>query len=117
MSKLITYRVPCFPPKPKRGAPPAIVYEERSGKVVLAPLDGRTVKFVLQDEPVFGPKLVHYASGMVVGALNPIKVRYWRSSYSMSDRAAALILLSDIAARVGEKTMADKINAAPVINK
>jgi hypothetical protein len=112
MAKLISFNVPVQDRKTK-----AITMEQKQGYVALLYVGNYQQKFVLQTNDIGEVKtLTHWASGMRVGDLDPIKVRYWTSYSRMTDREAANHLLVDACVRIGTDKVLATMNAAPVIN-
>jgi hypothetical protein len=113
MAKLISFNVPVQDRKTK-----AITSEQKQGYVALLYVGNYQKKFVLQcDANGEVRTLTHWASGMRVGDLDPIKVRYWSSYSTLSDRDAAKMLLADVVAKIGADKACATMEAAPVINQ
>jgi hypothetical protein len=112
MATTITYKVPTA-----IRATGETRLEERSGKVAWLKVGETRVKFVLQGGE--GNTLVHFASGMVVGYLNPIKVEHMcRAGHNarMMSRKAAEVVIARAVARLGAQGLLAKLAAVPVIN-
>lgn len=120
MPKLITFKAPAT----DKGK---IVTVEKRGYVCLLYVGNYQEKFVLQVCDMIQGRavqarvefLTHYASGMKIGNLNPVKIRDMcsRGSYSrMTDRDAAKQLLADLVAAHGADTIRAKFKAATVYN-
>ncbi len=116
MAKLVTFKTPALDK-----AKGKIIHEERSGYVVHLYVGQCQDKFVLQkarhtDEVEC---LTHYASGMKVGDLNPIRIRHmcsYGTSHRPTDRSVAQELLNDLVAAHGFERVRSRMRAATVIN-
>jgi hypothetical protein len=113
----IDFQIPCAPKK--RGAP--IEYKTKSGNVVFFKINGEKIKFVLQqpDGSSEATELTHYASGMVFGRLNPLKIERMMTGGHLvrtSNRRAAEILISRAIANMGAEKVLAALKAAPVLN-
>lgn len=91
---------------------------EVEGEVMHLPVDAKVVSFFVHE---YGGStvLTHYASGMRVGKLNPIKLLHsvrWGTGAQMSDREAAKRLIARAIDRNGVERVHAVFNAAPVIN-
>jgi hypothetical protein len=80
------------------------------------------VRFVLQLDKVSGKPfaLTHFASGAIIGRLDPVKVEYMcRRGHNarLSDRAAAELLLARIVDNLGAAAVLEKFASVPVLNE
>jgi hypothetical protein len=113
----IEFQVPCL--AKKRGAP--IEYKTRSGNVAFFKIAGERIKFVLQqpEGSKEATELTHYASGMVFGRLNPLKIERMMAGghhVRTSDRRAAEILILRAISNMGAEKVLATLKAAPVVN-
>jgi len=106
------FKIVTFNRKDKARKPSVETVDGRACRLYIGNIQHR---FFIHRDDLDGPVLSDERSGMRVGKLEPIKVRHFRSYYTMTDRAAAEILIADIVARHGAESVRSKINAAPAI--
>lgn len=115
----ITFKVPAQHPKSKKA-----MELERKGRVAWLQIGDRKVKFVLQQSAAAvnageAAYLTHYASGLIFGNLNEVKVRYMLAKghhAKLNDRDAAEELITERVAAFGADEVLKRLDAAPVIN-
>jgi len=91
--------------------------KEVTGQVCIFPIGEKKHKFFIHDCLSGNDQcLVDYASGMIVGKLRAIKISYHRSYQSLTDRAAAEILLQKVIEKYGPERTLQTINQAERIN-
>lgn len=75
-------------------------------------------KFLLQEDGAPGRTvLTHYASGMRIGDLTPIKFAGGRVHERLTDREAARRLLDELVAKHGAERVLETMDRAPVRNR
>lgn len=105
MPKLITIK-----------APTDAGTKDVEGYLVRLYVGAKQERFLLQHEPTGEVVLTHYDSGMRVGSLSPIKLRYARSYRRITDRAAAVELLNELVEKHGQERVWNVMQNAPVLN-
>ena len=95
---------------------------EVQGKACFLMIGGKRHKFFLQNAQqgtsasrceVF---LTDYLSGRRIASLTPVKLRYTRTGYGMTDRAAAIETLDCIIEKHGETQVIARLSHAEKIN-
>jgi hypothetical protein len=87
-----------------------------TGRIALLYVGNIQHKFYIQDTETSEKVLTHYASGMKLGSLTPIKMKHFKNYSSLKDREAAKILLQDLIDKHGVDRVTVKLNSAQVIN-
>lgn len=93
-----------------------IEYKEVSGKVALLYVGNVRYRFLLQETPHGEVFLTHYANGRRLGSLTPVKLRHFKSYYTLKNREAAKILIADLVSKHGIDGVLRKLDSAPVVN-
>ncbi|SHG89112.1 hypothetical protein [Bradyrhizobium erythrophlei] len=112
----ITFKVPGKRPRGHK-----ITLSERTGRVAWLTIGDRKVKFVLQQSRLGkeADTLTHYASGMVFGRLNDVKVRYMVAKghhAKLTDREAAEMLVATKIDQIGAAKVLEVLDASETIN-
>lgn len=89
---------------------------EVSGKVCWLHVGDQRHKFLIQETNTRERFLTHFGSGHKLGSLTPIKIANMVSYKTMTDRAAAELLVKKVVRSLGADRANEIINAAPVIN-
>ena len=89
---------------------------EITGKVAKLYVGPYQRKFFIHHDIIGKAYLTHYDSGYKLGCLDAVKIRYFRSNYSMTDRGAAKVFLAELVDKFGFDIVDAKFSAAPVIN-
>ena len=96
---------------------------DATGYVMLIPINGKKVKFILQDVPGSEScNLTHYASGMIAvheTSVSAAKLTYYCANpYStpLTNRETCARLIKGIINQIGAENLLKKLEAAKVIN-
>ena len=73
-------------------------------------------KLLLQQTPQGEVVLTHYASGLNMGSLTPIKLAAARSGRNLTDREAAVSRIDQLISRLGVDKVRETMATAEVIN-
>lgn len=88
-----------------------------TGKVCIFKIGDKRIKFFIQDSKHGSEKfLTHYASGMKIQSLTPIKIAAYRSYSSLTDRAAAEIAIKKVIEKNGIERFFQTLDQAKIIN-